>query len=127
MLQSTAATVLQATLDANWRGTYDILVTQGGKDPVTSGLLRSDALVDAAVGRLSHEDLEFIRGLPGVDVAAPITEVAIGNPSLVGPPVLWLPLPVRADASLTNPQAFRITVSSVADDGVARAQARRAR
>lgn len=117
VLQSTAATVLQATLDANWRGTYDILVTQGGKDPVTEGLLRSDALVDSAVGRLSLEDLEFIRGLPGVDVAAPITEVAIGNPSLVGPPAVWLPLPVRADASLTNPQAFRITVESTAVDG----------
>lgn len=119
-LQSTSAIVLQQTLDENWRGTYDILVTQAGKDPVTSGLLRSDALVDATVGRLSLDDLALIRSLPGVEVAAPIAEVSFASSNLVGDPVLWLPVPVRADASLENPQAFRVTVSSATDDGTAR-------
>lgn len=116
-LQSTSALVLQQTLDESWRGTYDILVTQRGKDPVTAGFLRSESLVDATGGRLSLEDLELIRGLPGVDVAAPIALVSLAESNLVGDPVLWLPMPVRPNASLENPQAFRVTVSSQTDDG----------
>lgn len=116
-MQSTATAVLQQTLDENWRGTYDILVTQQGKDPVTEGLLRSEALVDATIGRLSLTDLELIRSLPGVEVAAPIAEVSFAESSLLGDPQLWLPVPVRPDASLENPQAFRISLSSEMDDG----------
>jgi hypothetical protein len=119
LLQSTAATVLQQTLDENWRGAYDILVTQAGKAPDTNGFLRSDALTDATTGRLSLADLERIRALPGVEVAAPIAEVAFADSSLTGEAVLWLPVPVRADASLENPQAFRITVTGTANDGLA--------
>ena len=111
-MQTTATVVLQQTLDENWRGTYDILVTQQGKDPVTEGLLRSEALVDATIGRLSMADLELIRSLPGVEVAAPIAEVSFAESSLLGDPQLWLPVPVRPDASLENPQAFRISLSS---------------
>jgi hypothetical protein len=116
-LQSTSAIVLQQTLDESWRGTYDILVTQRGKDPVTSGFLRSDSLVDASMGRLGLDDLALIRGLPGVDVAAPIALVSFAETDLVGDPLVWLPMPVRADASLENPQAFRVTVRSETDDG----------
>ncbi len=119
VLQSTAATVLQQTLDENWRGAYDILVTQAGKPPDSNGFLRSDALTDATTGRLSFDDLERIRALPGVDVAAPIAEVAFADSSLTGEAVLWLPVPVRADASLESPQAFRITVSGTTNDGLA--------
>jgi hypothetical protein len=118
-LQSTSATVLQQTLDENWRGTYDILVTQGGKNPVTAGLLRSDALVDATMGRLSMDDLALIRGLPGVDVAAPVGEVVFAQPDLIGDPVVWLPVPVNPKASLENPEAFRITISSTVGEGTA--------
>ena len=117
-LQSTSAVVLQQTLDENWRGTYDILVTQAGKDPVTSGLLRSDALVDATSGRLSLNDLAVIRSLPGVEVAAPIAEVSFAASDLVGDPVVWLPVAVRANASLEHPQAFRVTVTSATNDGI---------
>lgn len=116
-LQTTSAIVLRQTLDQEWRGTYDILVTQGGKDPVDAELLRSDALVDAAAGRLSFADLELIRGLPGVDVAAPVAEVSFAEADLLGDPLVWLPVPVRPDASLERPQAFRITVSTATDDG----------
>ena len=90
-LQSTSAAVLQQTLDENWRGSYDILVTQQGKDPVTAGMLHSDALVDATSGRLSRDDLELIRSLPGVEVAAPIAEVTFTPADLIGGPVVWLP------------------------------------
>ena len=119
VLQSTAATVLQQTLDESWRGAYDILVTQAGKPPDSNGYLRSDALTDATTGRLSWDDLERIRALPGVEVAAPIAEVAFAESSLTGEAVLWLPVPVRADASLENPQAFRITVTGTTNDGLA--------
>lgn len=117
VMQSTAALVLQQTLDENWRGTYDILVTQRDKDPVKAGLLNSESLVDATTGRLGMDDLATIRTLPGVEVAAPIGEVTFAESDLLGSPLLWLPVPVRADASLENPQAFRITLSSTTDDG----------
>ena len=117
-LQTTSAVVLQQTLDENWRGTYDILVTQAGKDPVMSGLLRSDTLVDATSGRLSLNDLALIRALPGVEVAAPIAEVSFAASDLVGDPVVWLPVAVRANASLEHPQAFRVTVTSATNDGI---------
>lgn len=116
-MQSTSAVVLQQTLDENWRGTYDILVTQRGKDPVTAGLLSSDSLVDATTGRLSLADLELIRGLPGVEVAAPVTLVSFADADLLGAPVVWLPVLVREDASLESPEAFRISVASTTDDG----------
>src|SRR5690606_14431453 len=119
VLQTTAATVLQQTLDEQWRGAFDILVTQAGRAPDSNGFLRSDALTDATTGRLSFADLERIRDLPGVDVAAPIAEVAFADSSLTGDAVLWLPVPVRADASLESPQAFRITVTGSTDDGIA--------
>jgi hypothetical protein len=119
VLQSTAAIVLQQTLDEHWRGAYDLLVTQAGRAPDSNGYLRSDALTDATSGRLSLADLDRIRALPGVDVAAPIAEVAFADSSLTGEPVLWLPVPVRADASLENPQAFRITVTGSTHDGLA--------
>lgn len=118
-LQSTAALVLQQTLDENWRGTYDILVTQRDKDPVIEGLLHSESLVDATSGRLSLADLALIRGLPGVEVAAPVAQVAYSDTSAAGDPRLWLPIPVRSDASLESPQAFRVTVESTTTDGIA--------
>ena len=117
-LQTTSAVVLQQTLDENWRGTYDILVTQAGKDVVSDGFLRSDAMVDAASGRLTLNDLTIIRSLPGVEVAAPIAQVTFATADLVGSPAVWLPVPVRSDASLESPQAFRVTVSSSTNDGV---------
>lgn len=117
-MQSTAATVLQQTLDESWRGTYDILVTQQGKDPVEEGLLSSESLVDASIGRMSQEDLDLIRSLPGVEVAAPVALVSFAPADLLGSPLLWVPVPVRPDASLESPQAFRVTVSSETDDGI---------
>lgn len=117
-MQSTTAAVLQQTLDENWRGTYDILVTQQGKDPVEEGLLSSDSLVDASIGRMSLEDLDLIRSLPGVEVAAPVALVSFAPADLLGSPLLWVPVPVRPDASLESPQAFRVTVSSETNDGV---------
>ena len=90
VLQSTAATVLQQT-STNWRGAYDILVTPANRD--SNGYLRSDALTDATTGRLSFSDLERIRALPGVDVAAPIAEVAFADSSLTGEAGAGCPCP----------------------------------
>jgi hypothetical protein len=115
-LQSSAALVLQATLDEGWRGPYDILLTQGGKDPVDDGMLRTDATVDASTGRLSFDDLEFIRSLPGVEVAAPVALVAFSPSAQFGLPSAWLPVPTDAGATLERPEAFRITITSTTTD-----------
>ncbi len=115
-MQTSATFVLQQTLTENWRGSYDLLVTARDADPVTSGLLRPDALVDAATGRLSLADLALIRSLPGVEVAAPVTQVSFSSSSALSDPVIWVPIPVRPNSGLTRPQAFRISVTSTMDD-----------
>ncbi len=115
-MQVTSALVLQQTLDENWRGGYDLLITARDHDPTTAGLVNPDALVDAATGRLSLADLALIRSLPGVEVAAPVTQVSFSSSSTLSDPLVWVPIPVRADSGLTHPQAFRITVSSTIDD-----------
>ncbi|MDP3208088.1 MAG: hypothetical protein Q8M65_02975, partial [Rhodoglobus sp.] len=56
-MQTSATFVLQQTLNDNWRGSYDLLVTARDRDPITAGLLRPEALVDAATGRLTLDDL----------------------------------------------------------------------
>lgn len=116
-LQSTATIVLQQTLDENWRGAYDILVTKRGSDPTSGAFLRSEALVEAATGGLSMADLALIRALPGVEVAAPIAQVSFSASSLFPDPQVWLPVPVRPTSGYDDPQAFRITVASRTAEG----------
>src|SRR5690606_877354 len=73
-------------VDQNWRGVYDILVRPSG---VKSELERTNNLVEpnflALAGHqgLTMQDLEAIRAIPGVEVAAPASYVGyIGMNSL---------------------------------------------
>lgn len=115
-LQSASADALRETLDANWRGDYDILVTAGGSSPLSGasgGLLGPGALTDASLGHIASADVARVQGLEGVDVAAPIG--AFTTPTTdVAKATLLVPL----DGSAAGPRAYRVSTSLLIDDGV---------
>ena len=108
----TAADRLQALLDGNWRGAYDILVTaEGGK---VAGLLAPNSLA-AGAETMTLEDLALIRSVDGIEVAAPIGEVVL--PAFYSA-LEMISLPVGAAGANAAPQAFRITMTRHTDDGL---------
>lgn len=115
-LQSTSAQLLRQTLDANWRGDYDILVTAGGASPLVDGadtLLPSAALTDARLGHIPQRQVAEVSGLGGVEVAAPIGEISTPTTG-IAKVNLMIPL----DGSVDGPRAYRVTTRLSIDDGV---------
>jgi hypothetical protein len=115
-VQSTAAAALQDTLDANWRGAYDILVTAKGAANPVPGLLAPNALSAGGAG-LSVTDLSRIRSVQGVDVAAPIGEVIVAG---LKPGRVTITLPMDAVHARSSAQAFRVTMTYTTNDGLGR-------
>ncbi|WP_165314427.1 hypothetical protein [Agromyces protaetiae] len=114
-VQSAAATALQATLEQNWRGLYDIVVTADGGVGAIDGMLPPNTLAGASDG-LSLADLADVRGVDGVEVAAPVGEVVV--PGLrYSAPTVAMPRGFVAGAS-DVPKAFRITATYMTDDGL---------
>lgn len=105
-------------VDQNWRGVYDILVRPSG---VKSELERTNNLVEpnflALAGHqgLTMQDLEAIRAIPGVEVAAPASYVGyIGMNSLQ--PQIFL----DEDSLPSDPAVFAAEVEVFTSDGIAR-------
>lgn len=114
-IQSSAAAALQATLDDNWRGAYDILVTSSGGSSDVGELLTPNSLASGGDG-LGLDDLERIRLVGGVEVAAPIGEMVA--PGLkYGSPTVTVPKGFVRGASET-PQSFKVTTRYSTDDGL---------
>ncbi|MET1016202.1 MAG: hypothetical protein ABWX76_05255, partial [Leifsonia flava] len=111
-LQSAAATALQATLDDHWRGAYDILVTS---EKATSDELLSPNSLIGEDERMPLRDLERIRGIDGVDVAAPISQLLV--PSLDSARV-DVAVPIDLSRSTLDPQDYRLRVRYLTDDGL---------
>lgn len=114
-IQSSAAAALQATLDANWRGAYDILVTAAGTESELDGLLAPNSL-SAGQQAMTLDDLASIRAVPNVDVAAPIGELIVPGLSF-SPASVTIPTRAIPEAA-TAPQAFRVTVTYRTNDGI---------
>jgi hypothetical protein len=115
-LQSTSSQLLRHTLDANWRGDYDILVTAAGHSPIVGGddtLLATSALTDASLGHIPSSLVAAVQGLPGIDVAAPIGGIATRTQG-TAKVTLTIPLDGQAD----GPRAYRVTTTLAIDDGV---------
>ena len=113
-VQSAAAIALRDTLNENWRGAYDILVT-APTDEGTPGLLAPNQLANGET--LTLHDLTKIRAVDDVEVAAPVGEVAV--PGLAsGAPRYTFPLAsIDGDA---GPQAYRLLETYWTDDGLGR-------
>ncbi|TBN56237.1 hypothetical protein EYE40_01845 [Glaciihabitans arcticus] len=113
-VQSAAAVVLRDTLNDNWRGAYDILVT-APSDAGTPGMLAPNQLANGET--LSLDDLEKIRAVDDVEVAAPIGEVAVPGLATSAPKYT---LPLDAIDTAAGPQAYRLTETYWTDDGLGR-------
>ena len=113
-VQSAAASILQHTLDANWRGAYDILVTAKNNPAPTDGVLPPNSLGAGDRG-MSLADVTKIRQVAGVDVAAPIGEIDVAQ-------LRWANASVALPESAVNahevPQAFALSASFTTDDGL---------
>ncbi len=114
-IHSAASAVLQQTLDENWRGTYDILVTPRGAATDIDGALPPNTLSTGPQG-LTVRQWEQVSELEGVEVAAPIGEV-------LAPAVRYgagsLVIPAGAiEGAESVPQGFRIAVTYTTDDGL---------
>lgn len=111
-ISATAAERLQSLLDENWRGAYDILVTAGGGR--VAGLLPPNSVASSSEG-LTLADVATIRAVSGVEVAAPIGEVII---PMLAPRQAQFTLPSGYAGADETPQAFRVTVTYLTDDGL---------
>lgn len=113
-VRESAGIELQTSVDANWRGAYDLLVRPPGRRldlERTGGLVEPNFLAFAGAGGISIADLEAIRAVPDVEIAAPVAN--LGNMRYaVGGPVL-----VRA-ALPEQPTLYRVTLRVESFDGL---------
>lgn len=97
-------------LDSRWRGEYDILVTaedERAQPASDAGEALPPYAIATARSRLSMSDLERIRAVPDVDLAAPVGDVLI-RPRSDGPRVMYqVPLPSSLDDDV---HALRVNV-----------------
>ncbi len=114
-IQSAAAQALRSSLDENWRGAYDIVVTAPGGLLTHDGLLPPNSLT-AVAGGMSLADVERVRRVEGVEVAAPIGEI-LAPGIKYGFASLAIPAGFVTDAA-EAPQLFRVTATYATDDGL---------
>ncbi|WP_125776526.1 hypothetical protein [Antribacter gilvus] len=144
-VQTGAVHRFERTLDAEWRGAYDLLVTgpipvaehapvaeaaPGASPGVSPGAAASPAEAPArAAGTvdlfppntlggaegLMLEQVAAVRAVAGVEVAAPVGQVAF---PLLGSSPLYFAVPIDEGTTEPNVQAYRATVRYVTDDGL---------
>lgn len=105
---------IEGEVSANWRGAYDLLVRPPGTRldlERTNGLVEPNFVGFAGTGGISLDQLEAIRRLPGVELAAPVGFVGYVRYGLSSPAV-HLPAPP------TEPTLFRLTLSVTTNDGL---------
>ncbi|MBO9579040.1 MAG: hypothetical protein J7480_09780, partial [Microbacteriaceae bacterium] len=112
-IQAGAALALRASLDASWRGLYDILVLPAGTELPEAGL-PPNTLNGSGTG-LTFDDLAAVRGVAGVDVAAPIGEIVVPHLKYDSPKMT---IPRDLVESFDSPQAYRLAVEYTTDDGL---------
>lgn len=112
-LSDALSVTLVGQVDANWRGSYDILVRpMGARSGLeqTGGLVEPNFLGFTGHGGISLRQLAAIRGLPSVALAAPVSFV--GYLTYLGSnPVVSLGTRPTAAA------LYEITVTTTSDDG----------
>lgn len=107
---------LSAEINAHWRGAYDILVRPKGATldlERTNGLVEPNFLALAGQGGISQRQVDAMRAISGVEVAAPIAWVGLMTTSTAGPTIQITAFPAK-----TTLYTVVLTVS--ADDGVSK-------
>jgi hypothetical protein len=113
-IQGGAATALRNSLDASWRGLYDILVVPDDATGAIDGMLAPNSLASGTTG-ISFEQLDAVRAVDGVELAAPIGEIVVPG---LKPAAPQLAVPVGLLAPGDAPQAYRMQVDFTTDDGL---------
>jgi hypothetical protein len=119
MSQLTEVKLTQA-VNRNWRGAYDILVTARSNRATeeaakTSGLIEPDFLAYAGHGGISFPQLDAIRAISGVEVAAPVTTIGYVAADASAPTVY-----VARSSLPRKPTLYRLSLSVTTSDGVHR-------
>ncbi len=113
-VQTSAGVSLAATADANFRGSYDLLVRPATDDlrlAATRGLVEQDFLGLNGSGGITMAQLGQIRAQPGVSLAAPIAVVGYVKTLGVGPCVYLQARP-------SKPTLYRYDLTATTTDGV---------
>lgn len=116
-LSSAAHLSISGKIDANWRGAYDILAIPKQSNLVSSaastrGVIEPDFLSYQGHGGISISQLDAIRHIPGVSVAAPISMVGYLQSEAISPDVY-----ISKSALPTSIQFYRLTESEYTSDG----------
>lgn len=113
----TAARVrIDAEIDANWRGAYDILVRPAGARldlESTNGLVEPNFVALAGQGGISAAQVATIRAIPGVEVAAPIAWVGFVTTRVASPTIEIPKVP-------SKPTLYSAALTLSTSDGVSR-------
>ncbi len=109
---------LTEAVNRNWRGAYDILVTPRSERATagatrTSGLIEPDFLAYGGHGGISFSELNAIRRISGVAVAAPVSTVGY-IASDVATPHVWISEPRLP----RRPTLYHVSVRVTTSDGV---------
>lgn len=77
VLQAQAARRLTALVDTSWRGSFDLIVSAPGATLAVADVAAplDTAAWTSSADRLSVGDLDRIRAVPGVEVAAPLGDL----------------------------------------------------
>ncbi|MHB8470176.1 MAG: hypothetical protein ACYDCH_10535 [Gaiellaceae bacterium] len=119
MAQLTEIRLTQA-VNYNWRGAYDILVTPRSARATsgaatTSGLIEPDFLAYGGHGGISFSQLDAIRRIAGVAVAAPVTTIGYVRADAAAPIVS-----ISKSLLPKAPTLYRLSLRVTTSDGVHR-------
>jgi hypothetical protein len=106
--------LLAEEVDAHWRGIYDILVRPAGAQldiETTNGLVEPNYLGFTGRGGISRAQLEAIRAMPSVEVAAPVAYVGLLTTNAAAPTIHISSLPAE-------PTLYRVTIDVETSDGL---------
>jgi hypothetical protein len=105
---------LTGQVDSNWRGAYDILVRPGGTRldlERTNGLVEPNFLSYSGHGGISLSQLDAIRAVAGVQLAAPVSFLGYMRYATSSPTIQLTELPPQ-------PTLYRATVTVTTSDGL---------
>jgi hypothetical protein len=105
---------IEGEVDANWRGAYDLLVRPPGARlglERTNGVVEPNFISFAGSGGISLAQLDAVRRVEAVEVAAPVSFVGYVR-YVPSSPVVHLPAPP------SQPTLYRVSLSATTSDGV---------
>jgi hypothetical protein len=112
-LSDAARVRIASDIDGHWRGAYDILVRPAGAASaytVTSGLVERDFLGFAGHGGITVDQLQAIRAIDGVEVAAPLAFVGSVSATSSAPAI-------HLDRLPKGPTLYRVRLTVTVNDG----------